>query len=118
LVVADAFFDGAPQGVFLQQFGDLRAVCEVLAADRYAQYRMRATLRRVARKLWPFGRRPARCEDDWLDDDGDAALVPVGPPRRPRPSGAVALELPGEAIVTEARADEHARGFLRRLLGR
>jgi hypothetical protein len=101
---------GAPRGRSCAPGG-------ALAAARYAQFGMRATLRRVARKVWPFGRRPPRCDDGWLDD-GDAALVPVGPPRRPRPSGAVALELPGEAILTEARADEHARGFLRRLLGR
>ena len=29
---------------------------------------------------------------DWSDEE--PALVPVGPPRRPRPSSAVALELP------------------------
>jgi hypothetical protein len=80
---------------------------------------VRATLRRVVRKLWPFGRRPPWRDDEWLEDDGgEGALVPIGPPRRPRPSGAVALELPVEPIRTDARADAHARGFLRRFLGR
>ncbi len=31
---------------------------------------------------------------DWSDEE--PALVPVGPPRRPHPSSAVALELPEE----------------------
>src|SRR5262245_8726475 len=80
---------------------------------------VRATLRRAVRKLWPFGRRADddRLDDARGDDDGEGAFVRTGPPRRPRPSSAVALELPSEPVRTEARADEHVKGFLRRILG-
>jgi hypothetical protein len=45
-----------------------------------------------------------RCEQlppDWSDEE--PALVPAGPPRRPRPSSAVALELPEEPQDVDAR---------------
>jgi hypothetical protein len=41
---------------------------------------------------------------DWSDEE--PALVPVGPPRRPRPSSAIALELPEEREDVDARGRE------------
>jgi hypothetical protein len=52
-----------------------------------------------------------RRRDDKSDDNGDAALVPLGPLRLPRPSSAVALELASEPVRTRARADEYVKDF-------
>ncbi len=41
---------------------------------------------------------------DWSDEE--PALVPVGPPRRPRPSSAIGLELPEEPEDVDARGRE------------
>ena len=38
--------------------------------------------------------------------DDEPALVPVGPPRSPRPSAAVELDLPEDPIDTDARGHE------------
>jgi hypothetical protein len=46
----------------------------------------------------------SRPPPDWSDEE--PALVPVGPPRRPRPSSAVALELPEEPKDVDARGHE------------
>ena len=48
-----------------------------------------------------------RCEEgppDWSDEE--PALVPAGPPRRPRPSSAIALEFPEEPEDVDARGRE------------
>ncbi len=53
---------------------------------------------RLLAKLWrAVRRRPPRREELFPEEppDGEPALVGAGPPRRPRPSSAVALELPG-----------------------
>jgi hypothetical protein len=59
--------------------------------------------------LWSRAKRLLGLVDPPLDPPPlppwEPALVPVGPPRRPRPSGAVALELP------RAPEDVDARGF-------
>jgi hypothetical protein len=55
---------------------------------------MRRLRYRIADFLWRR-RRWRRCDDAWeLPPDIEGAPVPVGPPKRPRPSSAVALELP------------------------
>jgi hypothetical protein len=38
--------------------------------------------------------------------DEEPGLVPSGPPRRPRPSGAIALEVPDEPRNLDARGRE------------
>ena len=55
--------------------------------------RRRTLWRRVKRHL-RFGRGEGPPPRDWPDEE--PVLVPVGPPRRPRPAGAVELELPEE----------------------
>ncbi len=52
------------------------------------------------RKLLGFGPPPSAPPD--LPPE-EPALVPTGPPRRPRPSGAVALEPPVEPEDVDAR---------------
>jgi hypothetical protein len=75
---------------------------------------MRAALRRAARRVWPFGRRPP--DDEWPDEE--PARVPVGPPRRPRPASSVALEPPLPPVRVDAHAGVYAKRFIRRLLRR
>ena len=60
--------------------------------------------------LWR--RRRRRCSDDlWeMPPDEEHALVPVGPPRRPRPSSAVALEPPPEPQDVYAYGGDSAAG--------
>lgn len=53
--------------------------------------------RRRRSRFWarikrPFSRSGPEAPPDWSDEE--PALVPVGPPRRPRPSSAIALDLP------------------------
>jgi hypothetical protein len=57
-------------------------------------------------------RRRRRCPNDaWeIPPDEEDALVPVGPPRRPRPSSAVALELPLETEGVDAHGREVSAG--------
>ena len=62
------------------------------------------------KRLWTRVRRLlglGRCEEgppDWSDEE--PALVPAGPPRRPRPSSAIALEFPEEPEDVDARGRE------------
>jgi hypothetical protein len=73
--------------------------------------RSRRPQRRLLRKrLWTSVRRVLGLRSgeqpppDWSDEE--PALVPVGPPRRPRPSSAIALELPEEREDVDARGRE------------
>jgi hypothetical protein len=56
------------------------------------------TMRRLRYRIADFLWRRRRCrfsDEAWeLPPDAEGALVPVGSPKRPRPSSAVALELP------------------------
>jgi hypothetical protein len=49
---------------------------------------------RRVKRLLGLGRGSDPPPPDWPDEE--PALVPLGPPRRPRPAGAVELELPEE----------------------
>lgn len=55
------------------------------------------------RRLLGLGMPPAEPPPHWGDED--PALVPVGPPRRPQPSSAIALEppLPDEDVDAYGR---------------
>lgn len=60
---------------------------------------------RIKRALG-FGSAPEPPPPEWPPEE--PALVPAGPPRRPRPSGAVALELPEEQRDTDAYGGERS----------
>ena len=57
-------------------------------------------------------RRRRRCSfEGWeLPPEEEDALVPAGPPRRPLPSGAVALELPREPQDVDAYGFDPSEG--------
>jgi hypothetical protein len=61
----------------------------------------RPTLWQRLRRLLGLGSGP----EDPPPPDDEPALVPVGPPRRPRPSRAAALDLPDEPTDVDARGD-------------
>ena len=64
--------------------------------SRSERWRLRRlTLWARLRRLLGFGSCPSPAASPPPPDE-EAALVSLGPPRRPRPSGAVALELPPE----------------------
>jgi hypothetical protein len=69
---------------------------------RPLRWRLREALDR-ARKALGFGRRGPEPGRDWPEEP---SLVPLGPPRRPRPSSAVELEQPREPEDTDAYGRE------------
>jgi hypothetical protein len=83
--------------------------------------RLRRAWRAVRRFL---GRSQPPPEPPWLDDEPD--LVPVGPPRRPRPAASAAVEPPTEPdplvyptqtdAVGREDEDDEAEGGLRAAL--
>ena len=54
------------------------------------------------KRMLGFGPSGFGFDRPWRGPD-EPALVPAGPPRRPRPSSAIALELPRESDDTDAR---------------
>jgi hypothetical protein len=72
--------------------------------------RSRRRQRRPLRKrLWTrvrhlLGLGRGESPPDWPDEE--PSLVPVGPPRRPRPSSAVELKLPEDPEELDARGSE------------
>jgi hypothetical protein len=64
---------------------------------------LRKRLWRRVRRLLGLGRELPP-PPDWSDEE--PSLVPVGPPRRPRPSSAAELELPEEPEDVDARGSE------------